>query len=65
MTSSQLASKLSWWSTAPLSERSWVQIPYRHEFFLGLIYVTAQEVFITVKIAFIFTFLVLLKRKRR
>ena len=34
---------------------SWVQIPYRPEFFSGLIFTTAQVVFITAKIAFIFT----------
>ena len=33
MTSSQLACQLSWQSTAPLSQRSWVQIPHRPEFF--------------------------------
>ena len=33
----------------------WVQIPYRADFFFsGLIFTTAQVVFITVKIAFIF-----------
>ena len=37
------------------SQRSWVQIPYRPEFFSGLIFTTAQVVFITAKIAFIFT----------
>ena len=36
--------------------RSWVQIPYRPEFFFsGLIFTSAQAVFITAKIAFIFT----------
>ena len=29
------------------SQRSWVQIPYRPEFFLGLIFTTAQVVFLT------------------
>ena len=37
------------------SQRSWVQILYRPEFFSGLIFTTAQVVFITAKIAFIFT----------
>ena len=34
---------------------SGVQIPYRPEFFSGPIFTTAQAVFITAKIAFIFT----------
>ena len=59
MTSSQLACKLSWQSTAPVSQRSWVQILYRPELFLGLIFSTAQVVFITAKITFIFMFLVI------
>ena len=43
-------------SAAPASQRSWIQIPYRPEFFFssGLIFTTAQVVFITAKIAFIF-----------
>ena len=54
---SQLACQLSWQSTVPVSPKSQVQIPYRPEFvyFLGLIFTTAQVVFITAKIAFIFT----------
>ena len=39
----------------PVSQRSWVQIPYRPEFFSGLIFTTAQVVFIIAKISFIFT----------
>ena len=40
---------------APVSQRSWVQIPYKPKiFFSGLIFTTAQVVFITAKIAFIF-----------
>ena len=54
MTNSQLACQLSWQSAAPVSQRSWVQIPYRPEFFSGLIFTTAQVVFITAKIAFIY-----------
>ena len=65
MTSSQLACQLSWQSTASISQRSLVQIPYRPKFFLGPIFATTQEVFITVKIVFIFTFLVLSETKRR
>ena len=58
MTSSQLVCQLSWQSTATVSHRSWVQIPYKGpEFFSGLIFITAQVVFITAKIAFIFTYL--------
>ena len=45
----------TWASTAPVSQRSWAQIPYTPEFFSGLIFTTAQAVFITAKIAFIFT----------
>ena len=36
-------------------QRSKVQIPYRPEFLSSLIFTTAQVVFITGKIAFIFT----------
>ena len=32
-------------------QRSWVQIPYSPEFFSGLIFTTAEVVFITAKIA--------------
>ena len=38
---------------APVSQRSWVQIPYRPEFFSGLIFTTAQVVHITARIIFI------------
>ena len=38
-----------------MSQRSWVQIPYSPEFFSGLIFTTAEVVFITAKIAFILT----------
>ena len=37
-----------------VSQWSWVQIPYRPEFFSGLIFTTAQVVFIIAKIAFIY-----------
>ena len=36
-------------------QRSQVEIQYRPEFLLGLISITAQVVFITAKIVFIFT----------
>ena len=67
MTSSQLqlACQLRWQSTAPVSQKPWVQIPYRPEFFSGLIFTTAQVVFIIAKIAFIFTFFVLLKHRQK
>ena len=38
---------------APVSQRSWVQIPYGPEFFSGLIFTTAQVVHITARITFI------------
>ena len=38
LTSSQLPCQLSWQSTALVSQRSWVQIPYRPEFFSGPIF---------------------------
>ena len=42
-------------SGARVSQRSWVQIPYRPDFFFsGVISTTAQVVFIAAKIAFIF-----------
>ena len=44
--------------TAPVSQRSWVQIPYRPEFFPGLIFTTAQVVHITTRITFIHDWLV-------
>ena len=42
---------------APVSQRSWVQIPYRPEFFSGLIFTTAQVVYITASITFIHVFI--------
>ena len=33
MTNSQMARYLSWYSAAPVWQRSWVQIPYGPEFF--------------------------------
>ena len=39
--------------SALVSQRSWVQIPYRPEFFSGLIFTTAQVVHITARITFI------------
>ena len=50
-TSSQLACYVCWWSAAPVSQRSWVQIPYGPEFVSGLIFTAAWVVFITAKIA--------------
>ena len=44
---------------AVMYQSSWVQIPYSPEFFSGLIFTTAQVVFITAKIAYIFTIVVL------
>ena len=38
---------------AVMYQSSWVQIPYSPEFFSGLIFTTAEVVFITAKIAFI------------
>ena len=38
-----------------IAEVNWVQILYRPEFFSGLIFTTAQVVFIIAKITFIFT----------
>ena len=50
MTSSQLACQLSRQSTASVLQRSWVQIPYRLEFFFsGLISTTSLVVFIAAK----------------
>ena len=54
MTSSQLACWLSWQNTALVLQRPWIQIPYRPEFFSGLIFTSALEVFITANIAFLF-----------
>ena len=53
MTSSQLACQLNWQSGAPVSQRSWVQIPYRPEFFSGLISTTRSVVFIAARIVYI------------
>ena len=53
MTSSQLACQLSWYSAAPVSQRSWVQIPYGPEFFSGLISTTSSVVFIASRIVYI------------
>ena len=39
--------------TALVSQKSWVHIPYRPEFFSGLIFTTAQVVYITARITFI------------
>ena len=52
MTSSHLACQ----SVAPVSQRLWVQIPYRPDFFSGLIFTTAQVVCITARITFIHVF---------
>ena len=50
MTSSQLVCQLSWQSSASVLQRSWVQIPYRPEFFFsGLISTTSSVVFIAAK----------------
>ena len=53
MNSYQLACQLSL-STAPIAERSQVQIPPRPEFFSGLICTTTREAFTAAKITFIF-----------
>ena len=50
-----MACYLSGWSAAPISQRSWVQIPYKPEFFSGLIFTTAHVMFTTAKIAIKFT----------
>ena len=55
LTSSQLACQLSWYSAAPVLQRSWVQSPYKAEFFSGLIFTIVQVVHISARIAFIFT----------
>ena len=39
--------------TALVSQKSWVHIPYRPEFLSGLIFITAQVVYITARITFI------------
>ena len=51
LTSSQLASYLSWQSAAPVSQRSWVQIPYEPEFFSGLNSTTSSVVFLAAGIS--------------
>jgi len=38
------------WSTAPVSQRSWIRIPFRPEFLLGFNFTTAQVVCITAMI---------------
>ena len=48
---------------AIMNQRSWVQIPYSPEFCSGLIFTTAHVVFITAKIALIFTTVLLFERK--
>ena len=46
--------KHSWQSTAPVLQRSWVQIPYGPEFFFsGLISTTSSVVFIAARISYI------------
>ena len=47
---------------AIMNQRSWVQIPYSPEFCSGLIFTTAQVVFITAKIVLIFTTVLLFER---
>ena len=55
MTSSQLVCQLSWQSSASVLQRSWVQIPYRPEFFFsGLISTTSSVVFIAAKYSNVF-----------
>ena len=44
VTNSLLACLLSWQNTALVLQRSWVQIPYRSECFLGLIFTTAFNI---------------------
>ena len=39
--------------SAPISQRSWVQIPYGPEFFSGLISTTSSVVFIAARISYI------------
>lgn len=41
-------------TSAPVLQRSWVQIPNRAEFLSSLIFTNAQVLFISVKIAFLF-----------
>ena len=50
---------------AVMYQSSWVQIPYSPEFFSGLIFTTAQVVFITAKIALIFTTVLLFERENK
>ena len=44
MISYRLARQLGWWSAAPVSQRSWVQIPLQAWIFSGPILTTAQVV---------------------
>ena len=46
--------KCSRQSTAPVSQRSWVQIPYRPEFFFQVLF---QVVFIATRISYILFFM--------
>ena len=49
--------KHSWQSTAPVLQRSWVQIPYGPEFFFsGLISTTSSVVFMAARISYILFF---------
>ena len=50
VTSSQMAAQLSRQSAAAVSQRSWVRIPFRPEFFSGLNFTTAQVVCVTAMI---------------
>ena len=52
MIGSQLACQLSWQSAAPVSQRSWVQIPYSPQFFHASFSLLLKiEMFITERIA--------------
>ena len=52
MIGSQLACQLSWQSAAPVSQRSWVPIPYRPQFFHDSFSLLLKiEMFITARIA--------------
>ena len=53
LTSSELACQVSWQSSAPVSQWSWVQIQYGPEFFSGLISTTSSVVFLAVRISYI------------
>ena len=54
MTSSHLARWFNWQSAAPVSQRSWVRIPFKPKFFSGLIFATAQVAYVTVMIFHLF-----------